>query len=56
MVSVAEGIETADDLAFLREIECDVGQGYYIGRPMDVATLQHWIHDWQDRRTDFFRT
>jgi EAL domain-containing protein (putative c-di-GMP-specific phosphodiesterase class I) len=30
---VAEGIETADDLAAAREIGCHRGQGYFIGHP-----------------------
>jgi len=30
---VAEGVETADQLAFLAEEHCDQVQGYYIGRP-----------------------
>ncbi|HZO22318.1 MAG TPA: EAL domain-containing protein, partial [Steroidobacteraceae bacterium] len=37
---VAEGIETAEQLAFLRERNCDVAQGFYLSRPLsaDVAT------------------
>ena len=31
---VAEGIETADQLARLRAEGCDEVQGYYFGRPM----------------------
>ena len=30
---VAEGIETAGQLARLRELVCDRGQGYYYARP-----------------------
>jgi EAL domain-containing protein (putative c-di-GMP-specific phosphodiesterase class I)/CheY-like chemotaxis protein len=54
MICVAEGIETAEDFELLREIECDVGQGYFIGRPMDVARLPTWIKDWQVRRLNLF--
>ena len=35
---LAEGIETADQLAFLREQGCDYGQGYLFGRPQPVAS------------------
>ena len=31
---IAEGIETAEQLAFLRSHGCDEGQGYYFSRPM----------------------
>jgi diguanylate cyclase (GGDEF)-like protein len=31
---VAEGVETQEELAFLRTRQCDEAQGYYFGRPM----------------------
>ena len=31
---VAEGVETAEELAFLREHQCDEVQGYYFSRPV----------------------
>jgi EAL domain-containing protein (putative c-di-GMP-specific phosphodiesterase class I) len=31
---VAEGVETADRLEYLRQTQCDEVQGYLIGRPM----------------------
>ncbi len=37
---VAEGIETAEQLAFLRRHRCDVGQGYLFDRPIPGAELQ----------------
>ena len=33
---VAEGVETADQLAFLRESKCPQGQGYYFSQPLDA--------------------
>jgi len=39
---VAEGVETADDAAYLRSIGCEYGQGFYYGEPMsakDVGSL-----------------
>jgi EAL domain-containing protein (putative c-di-GMP-specific phosphodiesterase class I) len=39
---VAEGVETAEQLAFLRDYECDEIQGYYFSKPQpekDIAPL-----------------
>ncbi|MBD1585262.1 putative bifunctional diguanylate cyclase/phosphodiesterase [Pseudomonas typographi] len=36
---VAEGIETAEQLAFLRRHRCDVGQGYLFDRPIPSQDL-----------------
>ena len=34
---VAEGIEREDQLAALRELGCGIGQGYLLGRPVELA-------------------
>ena len=36
---VAEGIETDAQLAVLRERGCDLGQGFFLGRPMSADDL-----------------
>ncbi|HEY9102364.1 sensor domain-containing protein, partial [Chitinimonas sp.] len=40
---VAEGVETASQLAFLREQGCQVAQGYHYARPMPADTLDEWL-------------
>jgi EAL domain-containing protein (putative c-di-GMP-specific phosphodiesterase class I) len=37
---VAEGVETADQLEFLRQCACDRIQGYYISHPLDVGNYE----------------
>ena len=37
---VAEGVETADQLEYLRQIACDEVQGYLIGRPVSADGVQ----------------
>lgn len=40
---VAEGIETAEQLAFLRETGCGYYQGYYGGKPMPADDFMRWV-------------
>jgi EAL domain-containing protein (putative c-di-GMP-specific phosphodiesterase class I) len=34
MTVVAEGLETAEQVSYLRSLGCDVGQGYHFSRPL----------------------
>ena len=38
--AVAEGVERPDQLAVLRALGCDVGQGYYFARPEPPAAAE----------------
>jgi diguanylate cyclase (GGDEF)-like protein len=40
---VAEGVETAEVLDFLRAADCDEVQGYLMARPMPFDALQTWL-------------
>ncbi len=40
---VAEGVETVEQAAMLREMECDMLQGYYISRPLTREQLIRWV-------------
>jgi EAL domain-containing protein (putative c-di-GMP-specific phosphodiesterase class I)/FixJ family two-component response regulator len=50
MLCVAEGIETEQDWQLLRELGCDVAQGYFISRPMSAARFPEWVVAWEGRR------
>lgn len=43
MKVVAEGIETQEQLDFLRENGCDDGQGYLLSRPLTLPQLHHFL-------------
>jgi len=42
---VAEGIETEEQFNMLKEIQCDLIQGYLIGKPMDATLFQEKFID-----------
>ena len=43
ITSVAEGVETQADYDLLRQLGCDVTQGYFIARPMDASACMNWF-------------
>lgn len=40
---VAEGVENAEQVAYLRGRGCDELQGYYLSRPLAAAVFQQWL-------------
>lgn len=42
---VAEGVETAEILDRLEEMNCDAGQGYYFSKPLATEELTHWLFE-----------
>jgi EAL domain-containing protein (putative c-di-GMP-specific phosphodiesterase class I) len=42
-VTVAEGIETAEQAAAVRRLGCQLLQGFLLGRPMALAELVDWL-------------
>jgi EAL domain-containing protein (putative c-di-GMP-specific phosphodiesterase class I) len=40
---IAEGVETAEQLAFLRKQQCDEMQGYLLSRPVPAAKLEELV-------------
>ena len=42
---IAEGVETAEQLAALREMGCDMVQGYYFSPPRPAAEFENHIRE-----------
>ncbi|NJK36365.1 MAG: EAL domain-containing response regulator [Oscillatoriales cyanobacterium RM2_1_1] len=45
---IAEGVETAAELKFLRQHQCDVAQGYLISRPIPWIEFQMFLTEYRD--------
>lgn len=45
IVTVAEGIETEKDWDLLRELGCDLAQGYLIAKPIESSEFRTWARD-----------
>ncbi len=46
---VAEGVETAEQLAFLCSADCDIFQGYYFSRPLPAAQFLEFVQTVETR-------
>ena len=56
LCSLAEGIETVEQWAWLREGGCELGQGYYFSRPVAAEEIsrivkegQSWSLPWESK-------
>src|SRR5207245_10927041 len=43
MMTIADGVERADQLAALRELNCPAGQGYCLSRPLPAAGVDRLL-------------
>lgn len=47
LTATAEGVETPEQLRFLRSIRCDAAQGYLVAKPLDPDVLADWNADFE---------
>jgi diguanylate cyclase (GGDEF)-like protein/PAS domain S-box-containing protein len=48
MITIAEGVETAEQLETLREMGCDEIQGYYYSKPLRAAAFKEFVKSHRD--------
>lgn len=46
---VAEGVEDEPSLEMLRELGCDIVQGYFFSKPLPVDEFESWVRNWNER-------
>jgi len=46
---VAEGVETAEQLAFLRSLGCDTAQGFFFSKPLPAEEFERLLSSWNPR-------
>lgn len=51
--TVAEGIETKEEWYLLKEMGCDLGQGYLIGQPVSAEAFPDWLKSHHQRVEDY---
>lgn len=44
---LAEGVETPEQVAFLKEYDCDEYQGYYFSRPISAKQIEMMVREEQ---------
>lgn len=47
--TVAEGVETEEQFTYLRELSCDMIQGYYTGKPMPAEGIENLLKELKEK-------
>ena len=54
MSTVAEGVEDKNDWEFVRMSDCEIAQGYFVGRAMAPELFRSWVAKWKERAAQGF--
>jgi len=46
---VAEGVEDQETYDWLKELGCEIGQGYLISRPVDIDQFSDWVSEYNKK-------
>lgn len=46
---VAEGVEDQETYDWLKGLGCDIGQGYFISRPIDADNVVSWVKEYNQK-------
>ncbi len=49
LIATAEGVETVEQLRLVRELGCDLAQGYLIAQPLEPDALKQWKQEFRGR-------
>ncbi|MEO5775156.1 MAG: EAL domain-containing protein [Sphingomicrobium sp.] len=49
LTTTAEGVETADQLRIMRDLGCDLVQGYLVAQPLEPGALLSWQKEFETR-------
>ena len=49
---VAEGVETKEQLALLRQLNCENGQGFFFSNPLEASEVDHYVTDFSMKNED----
>jgi EAL domain-containing protein (putative c-di-GMP-specific phosphodiesterase class I) len=49
---VAEGVETPEQLAFLKRLNCDFAQGYLYSKPLQESELIRLLSERESKKSD----
>ena len=50
---IAEGVETREQLEFLKLHQCEEAQGYYFSRAVEPQAFVEWMTEWETRQNPF---